>query len=275
VGGNTLLIWTHGEKVGPFMGGLQFFYGVGAFFAPLIITRAVLLSGDILWAYWALAALIPFVAFVLIGLPSPKAQKESQMEGEKPADFRLVLLMVLFFFLYVGAEVGYGGWIFTYATASHLGDGLTAGYLNAAFWGAFTLGRLFTIPLAAWLKPQSILYGSLAGCLVCLGLILCFPTSLPIIWIGSLGVGFAIAPLFPTAMTLAGSRMTVTGKITGWFLMGAGAGGMFLPWLIGQWFEGIGPWITMAAIVVDLAATVGVVALFNLWSEEPVLPELA
>jgi len=31
VGGNALLVWTYKEKVGPFMNGLHFFYGIGAF----------------------------------------------------------------------------------------------------------------------------------------------------------------------------------------------------------------------------------------------------
>jgi len=29
VGGNTLLVWEHGRKVGPYMNGLHFFFGVG------------------------------------------------------------------------------------------------------------------------------------------------------------------------------------------------------------------------------------------------------
>ncbi|HEY5157984.1 MAG TPA: MFS transporter, partial [Anaerolineales bacterium] len=41
-GCNTLLTWIHGEKVGPFMNGLHFFFGVGSFLAPLIFARVVL-----------------------------------------------------------------------------------------------------------------------------------------------------------------------------------------------------------------------------------------
>ena len=31
IGGNALLVWVHGKKVGPFMNGLHFFFGVGTF----------------------------------------------------------------------------------------------------------------------------------------------------------------------------------------------------------------------------------------------------
>jgi hypothetical protein len=46
--------------------------------------------------------------------------------------------------------------------------------------------------------------------------------------------------------------MRVTGTITGWFLVGAGLGGMSLPWLIGQAFVLIGPASMMFILVADL-----------------------
>ena len=74
VGGNTLLVWVHGHQVGPFMNGLHFFFGLGAFLAPIIVAQAVLVSGDIAWAYWALALLVLPVSAWLLRLPSPAGQ---------------------------------------------------------------------------------------------------------------------------------------------------------------------------------------------------------
>ena len=54
--------------------------------------------------------------------------------------------------------------------------------------------------------------------------------------------------------------MTITGRVTGWFFVGASAGGMFLPWLIGQLFESIGPRVTMFIILIDLLVAVSVFA---------------
>src|SRR5688572_19959102 len=62
VGGNTLLVWVHRHQVGPYMNGLHFFFGIGAFLSPLIIAQAVLVSGNITWAYWILALLLLPVA---------------------------------------------------------------------------------------------------------------------------------------------------------------------------------------------------------------------
>ncbi len=73
VGGNTLLVWMHRHRVGPYMNGLHFFFGVGAFLSPLIINQMVLISGSITWAYWVLALLIMPLTIWLIRLPSPTA----------------------------------------------------------------------------------------------------------------------------------------------------------------------------------------------------------
>ena len=54
VGCNTLLLWTHGEKSGPFMNGLHFFFGVGSFIAPLLLVKVLVTTGSINWTYWSL-----------------------------------------------------------------------------------------------------------------------------------------------------------------------------------------------------------------------------
>jgi FHS family Na+ dependent glucose MFS transporter 1 len=258
VGGNALLVWVHRHLVGPYMNGLHFFFGVGAFLAPLIIAQAVLVSGDITWAYWTLALLVVPVALWLFRLPSPAAQKVTKDGPAGQVNHRLVALIVLFFFLYVGAEVAFGGWIFTYAVELNIATEAVAAYLTSGFWGALTIGRLLAIPIAARVRPRYILLSDLVGCLVSIGLILLWPGSLEVVWLGTLGVGLSMASIFPTTISLAERRMTVTGQVTGWFFVGASAGGMVLPWLIGQFFEGVGPQVVMMVLWIDLALALGV-----------------
>ena len=78
VGGNTLLIWVHRHKVGPFMNGLHFFFGAGAFLSPIIMAQTMLISDDITWAYWVLASLMLPVIVWLLRLPSPTVQAVSK-----------------------------------------------------------------------------------------------------------------------------------------------------------------------------------------------------
>jgi FHS family Na+ dependent glucose MFS transporter 1 len=258
VGGNALLVWVHRDRVGPFMNGLHFFFGVGAFLSPLIVAQAILASGDIYWAYWILAALlIPVVAY-LLRIPSPAIQHAAENGGREKKPLRLVALIVAFFFLYVGAEVSFGGWIFTYATRSGMSDLTSAAYLTSAFWGSLTVGRLLSIPLAARLRPRTILLSDLVGCLFSVSVILLWPGSPAAIWVGTLGIGLCMASIFPTTLTFAGRHMTITGKVTSWFFVGASLGGMTLPWLIGQLFERFGPQSTMFTILLDLIVALGI-----------------
>jgi FHS family Na+ dependent glucose MFS transporter 1 len=274
VGGNTLLVWVHRHQVGPFMNGLHFFFGVGAFLSPIIVAQTVLMSGDIVWAYWVLAVLILPVAIWLLRLSSPAAQNDFQdpVEAQPTAGSGvarqplLVALIAIFFFLYAGAEIGFGGWVFSYAVELDLSDKTYAAYLTSAFFGAFTLGRLLAIPIAARYRPRTILLSDLIGCLISLGLIISWSSSLVALWMGAIGLGFSAASIFPTMLSLAERRMTITGRITGWFFVGASAGGMTLPWLIGQLFDSIGPRAMMFFILGDLVLAAGVLAVLMLYT---------
>lgn len=258
VGGNTLLVWIHGNKVPPFMSGLHFCFGVGALLSPIIVAQSKGLSQDIIWAYWALAVLMLPVAVWLLRLTSPVIQRAASDDSTRPVDDRLLALMVLFFFLHVGAEISFGGWISTYAVAMNLASETGADYLTSAFWGAFTLSRLLSIPIALRLRPGTILLGGLLGCLVSLAIILLWSNSSTLLWLGTAGMGLSIAPLFPTSISLAERRMAITGQVTAWFLVGASLASMLLPWLIGQLFEPIGPQITMGIILIDVCLALGV-----------------
>ena len=83
-------------------------------------------------------------------------------------------------------------------------------------------------------------------------LVLLFPTSSTALWIGAILLGLFVASIFPTMVTLAERRMTLTGTVTSWFFVGASAGAMFLPWLMGQFFEAISPLAIIVVILGDL-----------------------
>jgi len=272
-GGNTLLVWVHGRKVGPFMNGLHFCFGVGAFLAPIVVAQAVLLSGDIAWAYWALALFMLPPAIWVVRLRSPSAPElpspsdPGSASAEPTADSRdgdrVMVPIVAFLVLYVGAEVGFAGWIYTYAVEMHLEDRVTAAYLTSVFWGAFTVGRLLAIPVSTRLGPRAVLAADLLCGAASVSLILVWPESTVALWTGTAGFGLSMASIFPTTINFAERRLTITGRVTGWFLVGASVGAMFLPWLIGQLFEALGPRVTMTTILVDVLATAVVFALLS------------
>jgi len=273
VGSNTLLMWIHGEKAGPFLNGLHFFFGIGSLTAPILLAQVLLRTGDIHWLYWTFSITCVPIMLWLWFLPEPKhaVTKES-----KSASFPVipVLLIVILFILYVGLELGFGNWIYTYALTLELGTTITAAYLTSVFWGSFTLGRLLGIWVSTRFRSQTILFVDIVGCAISTILIMLWKESSLALWVGTFGLGISMASIFPTLIMLAGERMQITGTITGWFLVGSGAGSMFLPWLIGQIFVRTGPKAMTTVLLVDLAILLFVLLLFISKRTNP-LPEPA
>jgi MFS transporter, FHS family, Na+ dependent glucose transporter 1 len=262
VGSNTLLVWRFGEKVGPYMNSLHFFFGVGAFLSPIIIAQTMLLSeGGIQLAYWALALLMLPAALAFVRFPSlPIRQRDTAVHGSK-ANWFLVVLVAAFLFLYVGAEVAYGGWVYTYAITLGLSNETVAAYLTSFFWGALTLGRLLSIPLTAKLHPKTLLSGALSGCLLSLTVLIAGQHSVVALWAGTIGLGLSMSVIFPTTIALAEDTLSLSGQMTSYFFIGASLGGMSIPWLIGQLFEEIGPVVTMFIILATVLVAVVVFGL--------------
>jgi len=262
VGCNTLLLWVHGKKAGPFMNGLHFFFGLGAFVAPLTLAGFLLLSGGIRWVFWTFALVCLPLAVWLWNLPEPPSQSDSHENRSTIVPVFPVALLVLAFLLYVGAEVGFGNWIYSYALKLGLGTSITSAYLTSAFWGTFTLGRLLAVWISTRVRAATILFVDLVGCLASLGVMLLWQDAAWAVWAGSIGLGLFMASIFPTTLMLAEDRMHVTGTITGWFLFGGGTGGMILPWVIGQAFVRPGAWVMPVIVLVTVAVNLLVILLF-------------
>lgn len=262
VGNNTLLVWRFGEKVGPYMNSLHFFFGLGAFLAPIIIDKTMVATeGGIQWAYWTLALIVLPAAFSFARFPSlPIRQRDTAVQGGKN-NILLIVLVATFLALYVGAEVSYGGWVYTYAITLGLSSTTMAAYLTSFFWGSLTLGRLLSIPLTAKLHPKTLLSGALAGCIFSMAVLIAGRTSSTALWAGTIGLGLSMSVIFPTTLALAEHTLSLSGQMTSYFFIGASLGGMTIPWLIGQLFESVGPLVTMLTILITLLIAVGVFSL--------------
>lgn len=261
VGGNTLLMWVHGEKAGPFLNGLHFFFGVGSLIAPILLAQVLLKTGDIHWLYWIFAITSLPIMVWLWFLPEPK---HAHTEERKTSSFPVipVVLIMILFVLYVGLELGFGNWIYAYALTLGLETEITAAYLTSVFWGSFTFGRLLGVWISTRLHTRTILFMDIIGCAISTVLIMLWKDSSLALWIGTFGLGISMASIFPTLIMLAGERMQISGMITGLFLVGSGAGSMLLPWLIGQIFVRTGPKAMTTVLLVDLVGILVFLLLF-------------
>jgi len=241
---NTLLVWTHGEKAGPFMNALHFFFGLGAFLSPFIVAKLINIPFGYHWAYWAVGIYGILVGLRMLFLPgSPKpAHTHTDENGVATQVFYpLVFAAMLYLFFYVGAEITYGGWIYTYTTSLKIFSADGAAYLTSGFWFAFTAGRLLSIPVATRFSPRQVIPVALLGCLATLGLVLVVPASGGLFWLVTLVLGFCMAPLWPMGFTLAGQSIKLTARLSSIILLGDSFGGMVLPWLVGQVIDLSGP----------------------------------
>ena len=269
-GANALLVWTHGEKVAPFMYALHFFFGLGAFLSPFLVAQVIGVAGGYRWAYWALAAFAALVGLRMLtmaGSPKPAQAhgKQAAQNSRAPISKALVISAMLFLFFYVGAEITFGGWIYTYAFTLNLASAAGAAYLTSAFWAAFTIGRLISIPAATRFTPKQVILTALFGCLIILALGIIFSGSSTALWLMAIGLGFCMAPIWPTGFTLAGQSIELTGKITGVILLGDSLGGMVLPTVVGKVIEGSGTramiYLVFGSLVLNLLAFTGMLRL--------------
>jgi ethanolamine transporter EutH len=68
--------------------------------------------------------------------------------------------------------------------------------------------------------------------------------------------------------------MRLTGSITGWVLVGGSSGMMFMPWLIGQLFEPVGPMVIMWAIAVALLGAIAMLLVIGKPRRQPLAEQL-
>jgi FHS family Na+ dependent glucose MFS transporter 1 len=265
-GTNTLLVWTHREKVSPYMNGLHFCFGLGAFLAPLLVAQVVDIPGAYRWVYVGLGAFAVVAGLRMVtmaGSPqaAPPVEREPGATLPRPIPYSVVVAAALFLFFYVGAEIAFGGWVYTYAVELNLAPAVQAAYLTSAFWLTFTIGRLVSVPLAARFAPRWMITAALLGCVFSMGLVFVFADSATALWVAALTVGFCMAPVYPSGFTLAVQGFKLPARASSIILLGDSCGGMVLPWLVGQVLEVTGPramvYLVLGSLICDLLAFVG------------------
>jgi len=234
VGGNTLLLWKFKSNVAPFMNGLHFFFGLGAFLAPIIVANVLHFDTSLRWTFWLLGLIfIPsIIGFAL--LPSPIQPKKEEIKEKLTVKRTVIILIIILFFTYVGTELSFGSWIYTYSLRSNLANEITSAYLTSAFWGALTIGRLIGVILSKAIKPEKFLIIDFSGSIVSLLIIIIWSNSIVGLWLGTILFGLFMASVFPMLLIFAENHYQISGAMTGWFFVGASSGGIVFPLIISQ-----------------------------------------
>ncbi|XP_050993740.1 sodium-dependent glucose transporter 1 isoform X2 [Labeo rohita] len=257
-GGNVLILNTWGEQAGPHLQALHFSFAAGAFVSPIIakllfghgsdnassystglplsISTSTTLTS--MTAYFVIGAFVLLVSliFFLYSCTSPNSDKTKTPSGKQLFSKRhniLIFLLSLFFFFYVGSEVAYGSFIFTYGKDYvHMKPAEAAG-LNSLFWGTFAAGRGLAIFFAACLHPGILILLSLVGTTVSALLLCLFSRNSPMLWTCTAIYGVSMSTTFPSGISWVEQYTTVTGRSAAVFVVGAALGEMVLPALLG------------------------------------------
>jgi len=95
---------------------------------------------------------------------------------------------------------------------------------------------------------------NLTGLVASLGLILLNPASQTLLWIGSLGFGFFLAPVFPTTFAFLERKTPITGTAAGVLWASGSFGAMVYPWAMGLQMADTGPVSIMVTLAISFGA---------------------
>ena len=215
---------------------LGVFFGIGAALMPLTIGSLIERLGlaSILYGAAALSA-APALLSALLPFPQPRhAGHVPLAEVGRYARRPLVLAFAFLMFLEVGNEFIMGG--FT-ATLLHREIGVSireSSFLLAIYWVSIMLARILLGRILIRVRGGTVIRFSALCAVLGVGLLSLAQSDISAIPALIL-TGLGVASIFPTTIGLAGARFAQhSGTVIGILLGVALAGGMALPWALGQ-----------------------------------------
>jgi fucose permease len=243
-GTNTLVADLHSDprRKNAALSLLGVFYGFGALFLPFVIGSLVDRLGlsAILWLAALPTALVAALFFAL-GFPKPKHAEGLRLaEVGRLARNPLVLLFGFLLFFQSGNEFIVGGYTSTYLARDLRLPLSTASYLLAAYWASIMAARVLLSRLLLKAKGPGVVMLSGLGAAVGVCLLM-LAHSVALAAAGTILIGCSFASIYPTVLGLAGARFEESsGTVFGILFAIALAGGMLMPWTVGQVAEQTG-----------------------------------
>src|SRR6476469_3838257 len=171
----------------------------------------------------------------------------------------LLWLLAAMMLLYVGTEIGIGGWISTYTQRTTLIGTETAALIASVFYLALTGGRLVGAVLGTKMRAEQLLMVSLAGAMIG-GVGILLGVGNIELTIGSVVVtGATFGPIYPTVLAVTAARFSSNAGKAAALVMAIGSvGGVIFPWLFGILLVGLGAQSVAQFIALLIAVLVSV-----------------
>jgi fucose permease len=247
---------------------LNFCWSVGAVGCPFLVAAAARSQA----IPFFLAGVAAFGLLVTIGIavmPSyivePSATKDAVQRTAAAIPWKsgAVLILAALFFLYVGVENGFGGWVASYAKSMGNLTPAMAVMTPSFFYAALMLGR--------WLAPlllrrtdeiRLVQAGLLMACVGMAGLV--SSHGLRGVTVSASLAGLGLSSVYPITISLLSREFGVASSRVGslMFTM-SNIGGAFLPWMVGASSTHFGS--LKAGLAVPL---IGCAAMYGLYLRE-------
>jgi FHS family glucose/mannose:H+ symporter-like MFS transporter len=217
---------------------LNFSWSVGAVACPFIVAAAaqvnriglflLLLAGFLCLMFLAIAAMpLSFAE------PNSTIGEDGAAHVPVPRKWGVLFALGALFFLYVGAENAFGGWIATYARSLGTASRILPVTTPSFFYAALMLGR-WIAPLG--LRRMGEIAIAKAGLLIaCIGMGgMLLSRTMPLVVISVSLAGFGLAAVYPITISRLSQEFGPAAARVGSIMFTlANFGGASLPWVVG------------------------------------------
>jgi fucose permease len=261
VAANALVAELNRDRLAAALNYLHMMFGVGATLGPAIDGFALTAGISYRATFIGGAGMVAMLTVALWMVPRVE---QPSVDGETH-DLRALLTHPLIWaitavlFLYVGAEVGVGAWLYTYLRRARVPVAVaTASGAVSLYWAGLIGGRLLGGGLAHKMPPHRL--AAIGSLMSAAGLaLLIFTSSVPLLAfpiVVIVGIGFG--PVFPNMIAAGAERFpSRVATMTSIVAAGAALGGAALPWVMGVALVVSGG---TASIGIALVATVAMFA---------------
>ena len=261
IGANALIVELNRERLASALNYLHVLFGVGALLGPLMVSGSFATRVPYWWVFGGGALACATIAFRL-GVTRALEVRTAAAPGDgfiAMLAHPLIWVVSGVMFLYVGAEIGIGAWLFLYLRmAGALGPMLASSGVSL-YWLGLVCGRAFSGRLGHRIAlPQ---FTMLASALSAAALVLLIATPAA----GGLAasaiflIGFGYGPVFPNMIAVGAARFPAeVGRMTSIVVASGALGAIVAPWIMGQAIAHVSP---RASMEIALAFTIAMAAL--------------
>lgn len=228
---NMVVTLLNKERASIALNLLNIMWGIGAAVGPQVANFA-LNQGQFTLAFviagvFALALVIPFA---LVSIPPHHTTSNDHDKPRARINWIALLPFVALIFIYIGAENGFGGWIFTEVTQVTRVSASTATFATSLFWVGLTFGRIVASLVLRKLSDEALLVSVTLMITLGAGLLLVAPGVESLALISAFAVGVGCGPIFPITLAILNKRVTTAqGTVTGMIVALGTAGAIVVP----------------------------------------------